>query len=74
MREPGRRDLPIHVLIHIQPSDTMFLPSDHVASYYRAACGVCIRGLRGFRGAAVGEDSGVWQRLLSRRWIWSRDN
>jgi hypothetical protein len=29
--------VPIHVLvIHIQPGDTVFLPLDHVAKYYRA--------------------------------------
>lgn len=64
MRELGKRAIPIHVLIHIQPGDTMYLPLDHIARCYRAVGGACVKGLRGFREAAEGEDGGVGQRLF----------
>jgi hypothetical protein len=69
MREADRRgSIPIHVLIqsHIQPSDLVYLPADHIADCYCAdAGGGGIRAFdEAFEGRSSGNDSGVWQRLL----------
>jgi hypothetical protein len=73
----GEVSVPIHVLIqsHVQPGETVFELSDHVANCFRAAGGGQIETGEAFGDGRSVKTAGVWQRLSSfERRPWIRDN